>query len=113
MKTRVEAERFFVFKLSNKICVELKSHQVIPYISVLILLWKRTLRPARGKHLRRCTAAIIFYPLMILLHSIEGVFTTVPAKYVRIKAIQYGKLPAWYEGAGGDTHIFVDEINVQ
>ncbi|MEO6540736.1 MAG: glycoside hydrolase domain-containing protein, partial [Ferruginibacter sp.] len=40
-------------------------------------------------------------------------FTTISAKYVRIKAIQYGKLPAWHLGAGGDTHIFVDEINVQ
>ncbi|MEO7308204.1 MAG: GH92 family glycosyl hydrolase [Ferruginibacter sp.] len=40
-------------------------------------------------------------------------FTTVAARYVRIKAIQYGKLPAWHLGAGGDTHIFVDEIDIQ
>lgn len=37
----------------------------------------------------------------------------VNARYVRIKAIQYGKLPAWHLGAGGDTHIFVDEINIK
>jgi predicted alpha-1,2-mannosidase len=47
------------------------------------------------------------------LKNIEANFTTVPARYLRVKAIQYGKLPAWHEGAGGDTHIFVDEINVQ
>lgn len=35
------------------------------------------------------------------------------AKLVRVKAIQYGKLPAWHEGAGGDTHIFIDEIKIR
>lgn len=35
------------------------------------------------------------------------------ARYVRIKAKQYGKLPAWHEGAGGDTHIFSDEIVIE
>ena len=45
--------------------------------------------------------------------NIEAAFTPVPAKYVRVKAVQFGKLPAWHEGAGGDTHIFVDDILVQ
>ncbi len=45
--------------------------------------------------------------------NVTASFTAVPAKFVRVKAIQYGKLPAWHEGAGGDTHIFVDEVNVQ
>lgn len=40
-------------------------------------------------------------------------FIPVTARYVRVKAIQYGKLPAWHLGAGGDTHIFADEIIVQ
>jgi hypothetical protein len=35
------------------------------------------------------------------------------AKYIKVKAVQYGKLPAWHEGAGGDTHIFIDEIKVE
>lgn len=34
----------------------------------------------------------------------------VSTKFVRVKAEQFGKLPAWHEGAGGDTHIFVSEI---
>jgi predicted alpha-1,2-mannosidase len=40
-------------------------------------------------------------------------FTAVPARYIKVKAIQYGKLPDWHLGAGGDTHIFVDEIVVK
>ena len=47
------------------------------------------------------------------LKNVETFFTTVSTRYVRVKATQYGKLPAWHLGAGGDTHIFVDEINVQ
>jgi predicted alpha-1,2-mannosidase len=45
--------------------------------------------------------------------NVEASFTAVSAKYVRIKAMQYGKLPAWHEGAGGDTHIFADEIGIK
>ena len=45
--------------------------------------------------------------------NVEAIYEKVNAKYVRIKAIQYGKLPAWHLGAGGDTHIFVDEINIK
>ena len=45
--------------------------------------------------------------------NIEASFTIVTARYVRVKAMQYGKLPVWHEGAGGDTHIFVDEIGVK
>jgi predicted alpha-1,2-mannosidase len=35
------------------------------------------------------------------------------ARYVKVKAINYGKLPAWHEGAGGNAWIFVDEIIVE
>jgi hypothetical protein len=37
----------------------------------------------------------------------------VQTRYIRIRAKQYGKLPAWHEGAGGDTHIFCDEITME
>lgn len=46
------------------------------------------------------------------LKAIDATFKPVKARYVRIKAKQYGKLPAWHEGAGGATHIFIDEIEV-
>ena len=35
------------------------------------------------------------------------------ARYVRIRAVNYGKLPAWHPGSGGNAWIFVDEIIVQ
>ncbi|MDP3437408.1 MAG: GH92 family glycosyl hydrolase, partial [Bacteroidales bacterium] len=33
-------------------------------------------------------------------------------RYVKVKAINYGKIPAWHLGAGGDAFIFIDEIIV-
>ncbi|MBC7534621.1 MAG: glycoside hydrolase family 92 protein [Ferruginibacter sp.] len=51
--------------------------------------------------------------LNIQVKNVEAIFPTTAARYVRIKALQYGKLPSWHEGAGGDTHIFVDEIGVE
>lgn len=36
--------------------------------------------------------------------------TPVKARYVRVKAINLGKIPAWHPGAGYDAFIFVDEI---
>ena len=34
-------------------------------------------------------------------------------RYVKIKAVNYGKLPSWHPGAGGDAWIFVDEVMVE
>ncbi|MDL2308048.1 GH92 family glycosyl hydrolase [Bacteroidales bacterium OttesenSCG-928-C03] len=35
------------------------------------------------------------------------------ARYVRVKAKNYGKLPDWHLGHGGDSYIFIDEIFVK
>ncbi len=35
------------------------------------------------------------------------------AKYVKIKAYKFGKLPDWHLGAGGDAFIFIDEITIK
>jgi hypothetical protein len=35
------------------------------------------------------------------------------ARYVRVRAFNFGKIPAWHLGAGGDPWIFVDEIFVR
>ncbi len=35
------------------------------------------------------------------------------ARYVRIKAKNLGKIPAWHPGAGNDSFIFVDEIFIE
>jgi predicted alpha-1,2-mannosidase len=36
----------------------------------------------------------------------------VSARYVKVKAVNFGKLPTWHLGAGGDAFIFVDEITI-
>ncbi len=51
--------------------------------------------------------------LNVQIKNIEANFTPVLARFIKLKAVQFGKLPAWHEGAGGDTHIFIDEITVQ
>ena len=35
------------------------------------------------------------------------------AKYVKVKAVNFGKLPNWHQGFGGDAFIFVDEITIK
>ena len=35
------------------------------------------------------------------------------ARYVRIRAYNIGKIPAWHPGAGGDPWIFVDEVIIR
>lgn len=39
--------------------------------------------------------------------------TPTKARYVRVKAVNLGKIPAWHPGAGYDAFIFVDEIFVE
>lgn len=33
-------------------------------------------------------------------------------RYVKVKAYNFGKLPEWHQGAGGDAFIFIDEIEI-
>lgn len=35
------------------------------------------------------------------------------ARYVKVKAYNYGKLPEWHQGFGGDAFIFIDEIKIK
>ncbi|MGD9560707.1 MAG: GH92 family glycosyl hydrolase [Pyrinomonadaceae bacterium] len=37
----------------------------------------------------------------------------VTARYVRIRAYNFGKIPSWHLGAGGDPWIFVDEVIIR
>ena len=37
----------------------------------------------------------------------------IKAKYVKVKAYNYGKLPDWHQGVGGDAFIFIDEITIK
>ncbi len=38
---------------------------------------------------------------------------SISARYIRITAQTYGKLPAWHNGAGGDAWVFADEFAVR
>jgi predicted alpha-1,2-mannosidase len=35
------------------------------------------------------------------------------ARYIRIRAVNFGKIPSWHPGSGGDAWIFVDEVIVK
>jgi putative alpha-1,2-mannosidase len=39
--------------------------------------------------------------------------TPTKARYIRVKAYNFGKIPAWHAGAGGDPWIFVDEVIIR
>jgi hypothetical protein len=66
-----------------------------------------------------------FYPAFSIANDVsekrEGVVTrefvkSIPpktARYVKIRAVNLGKIPAWHPGSGGDAWIFVDEIIVE
>lgn len=37
----------------------------------------------------------------------------IKARFIKIKAISYGKLPEWHSGNGQDSYLFVDEVGVK
>ncbi len=68
----------------------------------------------------------------ITYEEIDSVSSTVPAsdmnvqrtelsvkgngkqyRYIKVQALNFGQLPAWHQGAGGDAFIFVDEISIE
>ena len=49
----------------------------------------------------------------LTIKDFAGSLQGVEARYVRIRARTYGKLPAWHPGSGGAAWIFVDEIFVE
>ncbi len=49
----------------------------------------------------------------VQMKNFEGEIKKQKARYIKVKAYNYGKLPEWHQGAGGDAFIFVDEIWVE
>jgi hypothetical protein len=45
--------------------------------------------------------------------NFKGSVNPVSAKYVKVKAYNFGKLPEWHQGFGGDAFIFIDEITIK
>ncbi len=48
-----------------------------------------------------------------LVRDFAQEITPVKARFVRVKASNLGKIPAWHPGAGSDAFIFVDEIIIE
>ena len=44
--------------------------------------------------------------------ALGGAITPQPARYVKVVATNFGKLPEWHQGFGGDAFIFIDEIEI-
>ncbi|HXC04969.1 MAG TPA: discoidin domain-containing protein, partial [Bacteroidia bacterium] len=34
-------------------------------------------------------------------------------RYIKVRALNYGRLPDWHPGAGGKSYIFIDEISIE
>jgi predicted alpha-1,2-mannosidase len=49
----------------------------------------------------------------VVLKNLAATISPRQARYVRIKAINYGTIPDWHPGKGGKAWIFVDEIAVE
>ena len=47
------------------------------------------------------------------VHRFKTEIVPTDARYLKIKATNFGKLPNWHQGAGNDAYIFVDEIEVK
>jgi putative alpha-1,2-mannosidase len=48
-----------------------------------------------------------------MIKEFRQAITPVNARYVRIRAFNFAKIPSWHPGAGGDPWIFIDEIFVR
>lgn len=48
-----------------------------------------------------------------IIYNFETKAKLKAARYVKVKAKNFGKLPEWHQGAGNDAFIFIDEIEVK
>lgn len=48
-----------------------------------------------------------------VIRDLSAQFQPVNARYIRVRAYNIGKIPAWHPGSGGDPWIFVDEVWVK
>ncbi len=49
----------------------------------------------------------------IKIIAFDGKINERTARYVKVKAYNFGKLPEWHQGAGYEAYIFIDEITVK
>ena len=69
-----------------------------------------------GKDFKEVASINNDIPDTLVASTIKQFTATIPSqqmRFVKIKATNYGKLPAWHQGAGGDAWIFSDEIFIE
>lgn len=49
----------------------------------------------------------------VIVRNFKTEILPTDAKFLKIKAKNIGKLPAWHQGAGNDAYLFVDEIEIR
>ena len=49
----------------------------------------------------------------VITRDFQRVIPSTKARYLRVTAHTYGKIPAWHPGHDGDAWIFIDEILVK
>ena len=48
-----------------------------------------------------------------IIRSFESNKRMTSARYIKVIAKNFGKLPEWHQGFGGDAFIFIDEIEIR
>ena len=98
-----------ISKLSIGFLQDVRSWIVLPRVINVFI-------SADGKTYHKVYSGDSYLPIEDLVPQIKTVDINIEkksARFIRIVAEQYGKLPSWHEGVGGDSHIFVDEIGVE
>ena len=54
-----------------------------------------------------------FEILAVQILDLQMQISVTKAKYIKVKAYNFGKLPDWHQGAGGNAFIFIDEISIK
>ncbi len=49
----------------------------------------------------------------VQIADFQATIPEIKAKFIKVKAYNFGKLPEWHQGAGGEAFIFIDEITVK
>ena len=69
-----------------------------------------------GENYKKVLELPIVFPEREMIHTIREYSKKIDrtrARYLRVKAKNFGKIPEWHPGAGSDAYIFVDEVFVK
>ena len=87
--------------------------------------WPTGVHPPGSVDFELSTDGVNFVHVLSLTHDISdkeygaiikdmvGTIPPQPARYVKLIAHTYGKIPAWHPGAGDQAFIFADEIIIE